>query len=80
MKLTRQNLIDAAKCENKNCLECSMLGDKKTCLDSCIAIVAVTAMELYEENTKLREELYKSYQMKSKEGEVDENQLSKVDS
>lgn len=75
MSLTRQNLIDAAKCTDKNCLECSMLSEKKICLDSCIAIVAATALELTEENTRLREELYKTYRSKQKEGETGGNQL-----
>lgn len=59
MTLSRENLIDAIKCEGKNCLECSMLREKGKTLDSCVALVASTALELYEQISKLQDGIYK---------------------
>ncbi len=80
MELSKQNLIDAIQCVNKSCVECSMLGEKKACLDSCIAIVASTALELYEQNKQLKQQIFNSINQTTEEGAKGENELCEIDS
>ncbi len=65
--LREQNLIDAAECVGKSCLDCSMLTDTKQLLDTCLELVAKTALELMGENKILKQQIeedtkqYKEY-------------------
>ncbi len=55
--LREQNLIDAAECVGKSCLDCSMLTDTKQLLDTCLELVAKTALELLAENKSLKQQI-----------------------
>lgn len=55
--LREQNLIDAAECVGKSCLDCSMLTDTKQLLDRCLVLVAKTALELLAENKSLKQQI-----------------------